>query len=495
MNFQSIRFRLIGWYSGLIIGVFLAFGTYTYYGLQHYLFSSLQQGLNLRTRQIGEGLLSEIDNRGEPYAIEAIKNGYAPEANDRFIRLTRPDGSLLYVSGSSKNTSFNPKKIPLLDRENRPRDGELYLSGNLLFVSRIFSERAGENYLIEVGAPYNPIQATLHGLLITLACGLPVVAAIAVGGGYALVGRALLPVEQLVQSAEKISLQHLDKRLPSVHTGDELEMLSLALNRMISRLEDSFELTNRFASDASHELRTPLTIMRGELEVAMQEPNLSPQMLESMASILEETERLGKIVEGLLAVSRLEAGEAQLQQEHLDLAQLTRSTLEQMSLLAEEKSITLGATQLQPVEIEGDPARLKQVIVNLVDNAIKYTATGGSIEVSTAQEGHFAVLRVKDSGIGIPEALVPRVFDRFFRADKSRSRDVGGSGLGLSIVRSICLAHGGDVKIESKEGEGTTVVVWLPSEGPRTEGVIADLTRTLKYKTARIFKSDQPDQG
>jgi len=484
MNSRSFRFRLIGWFAVLLFGVCLSVGIYTYYGLQHYLYSYLQTGMQRRAAQIGHNLLPLIEEKGESFVIEEIKTGFAPEANDRFFRITRKDGSIFYASGQSKNLSFNPKKIPQLNRNFRPVDGELFLNSSLLFVADEFPQKGGESYLVEIGAPYAAIQVTLHGLLATLALGLPVVVAMAVGGAYALVGRALLPVKQSVDAAERISLRHLDQRLPVVKTGDELEELSLALNRMLARLEESFQQTNRFAADASHELRTPLTIMRGELEVAMQQANPSPHVRETIASMLEETERLGKVVEGLLAVSRLEAGQAQLQYETLDLAALTRSTLEQMSLLAEEKKIQINMANLQSIQIEGDPPRLKQVVVNLVDNAIKYTGAGGSIEISVMPEGNYAVLRVKDTGIGIPEEMLPRVFDRFFRADKARSRDVGGSGLGLSIVRSICQAHGGDVTLESREGHGTTVAVRLPYEGAKSGGIIEDLKRTIK--TGRI---------
>jgi len=177
---------------------------------------------------------------------------------------------------------------------------------------------------------------------------------------------------------------------------------------------------------------------------------------------LEETQRLSKIVENLLAISRLEAGEARRQSERLDFAELARSTADQMRLLAEEKRISLNCDGAKPVEVEGDPARLKQVVVNLLDNGIKYTPDGGTVSISVVQRNNHAVLEVGDSGIGISAVDLPHIFDRFYRADKARSRQMGGTGLGLSIARSICLAHEGRITVESTEGKGSIFRVEIP---------------------------------
>jgi signal transduction histidine kinase len=176
-------------------------------------------------------------------------------------------------------------------------------------------------------------------------------------------------------------------------------------------------------------------------------------------------ERLGKIVEGLFALSRLDAGEAQAETIDFDLARLAVTTTEQMALLAEDKSISLIANSGEAVFVRGDSSRLKQVIVNLVDNAIKYTLPGGQVKVSVRAEGNSAVLEVKDNGIGIPKRDLPHIFERFYRVDKARSRELGGAGLGLSIVKSICTAHNAEIHVESVEKQGTTFTVRLPLAG------------------------------
>jgi signal transduction histidine kinase len=215
-------------------------------------------------------------------------------------------------------------------------------------------------------------------------------------------------------------------------------------------------------ADASHELRTPLTVLRGELESFVQEPQLTPEWRERVGSAVEEVNRLANIVEGLFAISRLDAGEAAADWRPFDLAQLASSTAEQMCLLAEDKNITVTCTGTTGVWVEGDRARLKQVVVNLLDNAIKYTPPSGAVSLQVAAQDNKAVLEVADSGMGIPAEALPRVFDRFFRVDKARSREQGGAGLGLSIVKSICTAHHGRVEASSLPGRGARFRVELP---------------------------------
>ncbi len=230
----------------------------------------------------------------------------------------------------------------------------------------------------------------------------------------------------------------------------------------MARLEESFHHIHRFSADASHEIRTPLAIIRGELENALQTPGLAADLRERIGSALEEVERLSRIVEQLLEMSRLEAGETLIERSRFDFTELTRTTVDQMRPLAEEKNLKLNFEASHLVEVEADRIRLKQIVVNLVDNAIKYTTTNGSISVSTFPLNGMAVLEVADTGIGIPEEALPQVFDRFYRVDKARSRQLGGAGLGLAIVKSICAAYGGTVTVKSSVGRGAVFRVELP---------------------------------
>jgi signal transduction histidine kinase len=234
---------------------------------------------------------------------------------------------------------------------------------------------------------------------------------------------------------------------------------------MIARLEEAMRGSKQFVADASHELRTPLTVMRGELESLAQDSQLGRETRETLGSVLEEVERLGEIVESLFALSRLDAGEANAEWVRFDLAELAATTAEQMSLLAEDKHVSVDCDSTPGVTVEGDRARLKQVIVNLLDNAIKYTPSGGRVRLSVRREGRFALLDVADDGIGIPAEALPHVFKRFFRVDTSRSREQGGAGLGLAIVKSICSAHGAEVEVLSTPGRGSRFRVRQPLAG------------------------------
>jgi signal transduction histidine kinase len=203
-------------------------------------------------------------------------------------------------------------------------------------------------------------------------------------------------------------------------------------------------------------------VLRGELESLAQDVQLRLQTRESLGSLLEEVDRLAEIVESLLALSKLDAGEATSERVRFDLGELASSTAEQMSLLAEDKNITVVCEAAPQVMVEGDRARMKQVVVNLLDNAIKYTPNGGRVLLKISREAREAILEVADNGVGIPAAALPHMFKRFFRVDDSRSREQGGAGLGLSIVKSICSAHGAAVEVRSTPGEGSRFRVRQP---------------------------------
>ena len=471
MNPRSLRFRLIMWYAGLLTGVFLLFAVFLYEVLRGYLESSLAQSLIRRSDQIAATLLNDVDKTGDHYVADQITTRYAPENYDRFIRITRSDGSVLYASG--RTASFDPARLDPLTVNSASSDSvkkELLDDGNRLLVTvKVFQSKEGHLFLIESGGPMAPIETILTRLLFSLLLGVPVVALVAVGGGLLLVGRALAPVVQIAQSAEQISLHNLNERLLVTKTGDELEHLSLALNRMIVRLSEALEHNRRFLADASHELRTPLAALRGEMESVVEQTRTLPELSDRAGSALEEVDRLARIVDALFAISRLDAGESQQEWSRFDLAALAASTTEQMSLLAVDKGIAVACNVQGKVTVEGDRSRIKQVVVNLLDNAIKYTPSRGTIDLNICSHDGKAVIEVVDHGIGIPASALPHIFERFFRVDKARSRDAGGAGLGLAIVKSICAAHGGKVDVESAEGKGSRFRVELPLASPITK--------------------------
>jgi heavy metal sensor kinase len=465
MNTRSIRFRLVVWYAGVLTAVFVLLGSLMYAGLKMHLEKSLAGDQIRRARQIADTLLANVGKTGEAHVVSEINSWFAPEINDRFIRITRDDGTVMYLSTSPKDLRLDWGGVAAYrgdHRQNSWRTETMPDNRRLLIASVPCQSGNGKRFLVEVGASLEPMEAVLQRLIILLATSLAVMVLVATGGGYFLIRRALAPVERIASSAEQITLHNLRERLPIAQTGDELQRLSISLNHMIARLDEAFQHNRRFIADASHELRTPLTIMRGELESIVDQTNQAPEVQRTAASILEEVERLARIVDGLFAVSRLDAGEAQKECVQFDLADLAASTADQMCLLAEDKGISISTGGSREVVIEGDRARMKQVVVNLLDNAIKYTQPGGKIGISVKAGGGKAVLEVEDNGLGIPAEARPHIFERFFRVDKARSREMGGAGLGLSIVKSICTAHGGRVDFTSVEGKGSKFRVELP---------------------------------
>jgi heavy metal sensor kinase len=463
VNARSISFRLVVWYAGLLAVIFSALFALLYLNVRLFLINDMSQSQTRRVQQVASLLLASPTQNAQ-IATQA-KELFQPEANARFIRISKANGTVIYVSGAPTDGSFDPSEIPSVNPSSQTEfSRQIQLSGGetMMVTALKYTSPDNHDYFVEYGASLDPVQTTLDRLFLRLALGLPLAIILMTAGGYWLIRRALAPVEQVTRAAERITQHNLNERLPVSNTGDELERLSVSLNRMIARLNDAFLNSKRFVADASHELRTPLTILRGELETMAEDPRLVLEWRERTASLLEETERLSRIVEQLFALSRLDAGEAQTEWAQFDLAELARSTAEQMNLLAEDKGISITCDAAQPVNVEGDRARLKQVVVNLLDNAIKYTPKRGGIQMRIhAVNGH-AVLEVEDNGMGIAQEALPHVFERFYRVDRTRSGESEGAGLGLSIVKSICTAHGAEVGVTSIPNVGTRFSVKLP---------------------------------
>jgi len=465
VNTRSFKFQLIVWYAGLLAGGFILLGTAAYVALERYLVAAVKESQLRRARQIAQLVADESKKSLITNVGDEIETRYAPGLNDRFVRVSRESGEVLYLSSAPASLTFSPSTLPPPNWPPGPETVRRVSLGNrreMLLTSHAVAVQGGARYLVETGALLDEVQQDLRQWLIFLIAGLPIVGALAVGGGYLLIRRALTPVDKIAATAERIGSHNLGQRLPVANTGDELERLSIILNHMIQRLEQAFQHSRRFMADASHELRTPLTVLRGELETFVQEPNLAPEMRERLGSALEEVVRLVNIVEGLFAISRLDAGEAQAELVKFDLGKLASSTTDQMSLLGEDKNIKITCAAANDVWVEGDRARMKQVVVNLLDNAIKYTPQGGAVGLNVRTHDGKALLEVTDNGMGIPAESLPRVFERFYRVDEARSRELGGAGLGLSIVRSICAAHHGRVEAASTPGHGSTFRVELP---------------------------------
>jgi heavy metal sensor kinase len=440
-----------------------AFCGAVYIGLERYLTASLSDQLSSQARQIAHTWLEQIDQSGSDYVVNEIDEHLSPEITDHFIRVTRGDGSILYQSKPPRDQSFDPSLIGRPVKASTAGYREEHPGGKeLLIYSLPLSVSQSGTFLIEVGGPYDHIESTLHGLALILAIILPLALVLAVALGYLLMKRSLKPVDEITRAAESITSRNLGERLPIPGTGDEIERLSATLNGMIERLEGSFRQMNQFTADASHDLRTPLTVLRGELEVALRRNEINHAGREVIESVLEETEKLSKTVESLMVLSRLDSGEMKPDVTRFDLAQLCQETVDQMGLLAEDKGLKIECHSSKNLEVVADMLRIRQILINLVDNAIKYTPEGGQIELRVSRENRSAVIEVSDTGCGIPAEALPFVFNRFYRVDRARSRETGGSGLGLAIAKSICELHGGRISVQSSVGGGSRFRVEIP---------------------------------
>jgi len=308
------------------------------------------------------------------------------------------------------------------------------------------------------GALTNPLTLRPHIFMLTL----PLMLLLTSMLGDLFMKKAFAPIHQIVAAARAITAEDLSHRLPAVNSRDEIGELADAFNEMIARLERSFQQIQQFSGDVAHELKTPLTALRGEIEVALRKERAPAEYQEILRSLFDDTERLTTLVEGLLFLARMDARSLAFSFTPVALDELLLDVYEQTSCAAAEKQVTLKLTTLETVTVNGDANLLHRALQNLLTNAIKYTPTGGSIDVLLRNNGEAAVFTIADTGIGIPAAALPFIFDRFYRVDQSRAQATGGAGLGLAIVQNIVALHGGKIEVNSQEGRGTTFRVALP---------------------------------
>src|SRR5579862_7473908 len=316
-----------------------------YFGLAQYLRSSLSDSLHRRSLQVEQILQGAASSTASAQIADQIETRIAPEFNNRFVRVTRAPQLLLYRSGQPADRSFDPEGIPPLGVDWPAHAATRRVetpAGPILIASTPLMGASGR-YLVELGSSLEPSDQVQDRLLTLLGILLPVLVACAAGGGYLLVQRALRPVERMSQTAAHISVQNLDARLPVEPTGDALQELSLSLNHMLARLRESVQASRRFLADASHELRTPLTVIKGELQEIVRGSDCPTELRERIGSTLEEVARLERLVSGLLALSRLDAGDAQREWVDVNLGELAANTVEQMRLVAEDRGVHLDA--------------------------------------------------------------------------------------------------------------------------------------------------------
>jgi len=341
----------------------------------------------------------------------------------------------------------------------------LVAMGLLVYHEFVIEPRNDLREARETGKPLETEQEEAYEIVgIVLWCGLPA-AALALGGGWWLMRKGLSPVTALTRAAENASERNLGEPLARSRNGDELDRLTEVFNAMTVRLHGSFQRIREFTLHASHELKTPLTILRGEMETQLENAGHSSAQRESLLSQLDEVQRLTRIVDGLSLLTKADAGQVRLNLEPVRLDELVRDACADAQILAKPYSVSIGLGACDAVTVRGDRHRLRQLLLNLTDNAVKYNQPGGGVDVELRCLGQsVAELTVSNTGKGIPPERLVRVFDRFWRGDESHNGEVDGCGLGLSICEWIVNAHSGSIKLTSLPSEFTKVAVTIPAD-------------------------------
>ncbi len=472
---MTIRSKLILWYSGLLAIIIVAFGIALFAVTRWILVTSVDSTLSATADQIWQASTPvEISGFGGPPQIRI----FVPRDLDFFRasgvvvqiwQLGTPNYVLRYQSSILGNYDVPLDPNVLTQEQNAFLSdsdsgyGSLYSTvnegGGVLQVLSLPQDVYGQRVVIQAATSFETVNQASQGLVVIIVIGTCIALLGSMGLGFALTTRVLKPIDDITRSAAKItSADDLKTRLPWKGPPDELGRLVSVFNSAMARLEHLFSVQQRFVADVSHELRTPLTAIRGNIDL-MKHYGMDQ---ESLAAIDSEAERMARLVNDLLLLARADNGELKLNLQELDLDILIDEAYREARILAKDRDLKVVVGEFEAVRIMGDPDRLKQLLFNLINNAIKFTPDGGQITLNLSKTEHEAIIKVADSGIGIAPEHLQRIFDRFYQADASRVRLGEGAGLGLSIAQWIVEAHHGKIQVESKLGEGTTFTVSIP---------------------------------
>lgn len=443
--FRSIRWSLFLWYALILTGIVGAFGGVLYTKLHRSMYREADGRLRAQARTIAAAMEVGPDGEVELELSEEFLRDFRQDDEDApYYGVWDADGR--FVGGAAR--------LRGLDRGYAAR-------GRRRRSRREFAVAGPAGTLVLVGQKLEEKRDRLQEFLGAVIAGGIGVLIFGLGGGWFLAGRVLRPVGRISAAADAITGENLSRRIDVAKTENELERLAQTLNRTFERLEQSFERQTRFTADASHELRTPLSIVISHAELALRKDRTPPEYREALQSVLSAAQRMKAVVEGLLTLARADARDLNLRKERVDLHKVVDETARLLAPVAKDRNVSVTASAETAI-VTGDPDRLREVVANLLTNAIRYNRDGGRVDVALEVESGRAVLTVTDTGIGIPEKEQSQVFERFYRVDKARSREQGGSGLGLAITKWIVEAHGGTISFTSREGSGTTFTVHLP---------------------------------
>jgi heavy metal sensor kinase len=455
--FKSIRTRLTIWYLVVIVVLLLVFSGVAYFMLAYNLYQNLDNSLQTRSNELKATIATELG----PTVI-------APQANELILSFDS-NGNLLQEFGPPiDTTNINIKGLiqqALFGQNTYLTTVAADKQGVRLYATTVRVPFTNQLLVIVVGQLTTGITAVLDTFKYVLVIAIVGVIFLAGIGGLFLASRVLKPVEQITQTAQQIEESDLSQRI-AVKNDDELGRLASTLNDMIARLEEAFNRQRQFTADASHELRTPLAIMQAEATLALSKERTEAEYKKSLETISQESTYMSSVIGKLLFLARSDAGKEQLNFEDVDLKDLITGLSTNVEALAQDKGIKFTIDAQESLVVNGDKVKLRQLFINILENAVRYTPAGGNISVSLVKKDGSALATISDTGIGIPREHLPHIFERFYRVDKARSRSDGGVGLGMAIAKYIADSHSGKIEVESQVGKGTTFNVSIPLKSP-----------------------------
>jgi heavy metal sensor kinase len=470
MNFiHSIKFRFTIWYLIVLMLLIGALSVGVYFYLSHSLHQNLDRSLEVRATQLKtiRGVMSSI-TMGEFEAelgevvLLYLKNGEElTSISARNVDVTLDsalvqkalNGEALYATiKTAENRDLRFYIVPFR------QEGPASLPGMQGMPPGGPSIESGA---IAVGRSTTDIDESLAGLIRTLVIAGPLTLVLAGAGGIFLAQRALKPVDQITRTAHEIEESDLSRRIP-VQSKDELGRLAATLNQMIERLEKAFKRQQQFTADASHELRSPLSVIQAESTLALNKERPANEYKHSLEVVSNESEHMAKVIDQLLTLARADSGKEPLSFEEIDLSELLAGVAANAEILCRDQGLEFRTELTDNILVSGDRAKLRELFLNLLDNAIRYSPDGRTISLTVRKLEERAVIAIADTGIGIPDEDIPHIFERFYRVDKARSRVESGAGLGLAISKYIAEVHGGRIEVTSKLGKGSTFIVYLP---------------------------------
>ena len=454
---RSIRVRLTLWFVLLLAITLAIFCAALYLALRQNLNSSLNDSLDSRA-EIVSGLVVDVNH----VDVAELTIPGDPVEGEEFVRVFDSSGNLVFDNSGEK---FRPPDDPAAvgaalsgSKSRRTLD----LGPELRALTAPIRADGQVVGAVEVGLATDDVHSTLRTLLIIIAVTYPLALIIASGGGVFLASRALSPIDGLTRTARRISAEDLSQRLNMRLPDDEVGRLARTFDEMIARLDEAFRRQRQFTADASHELRTPLTAIKGQTEVALQKDREPEEYRSVLRNVNLEVDRMIRLVSSLLTLARADARQVPLAKESISLGGIIDDAADQVRPAADSKGVLVRVGNGTETRLTADQDLLLQLMLNLLDNAVKHTPSGRSIDVSWSTDNGSAKVEVSDEGPGIPSEHLPHIFDRFYRVDKARSRDGGGVGLGLSICRWIAQAHGGSIEAGNAPGRGAKFTVHLP---------------------------------